>query len=350
MLEVNGLFIDTTPSQILNDLKYQCEKNGVNYFRSIRQGNDNIQFSCPFHSEGQEKHPSAGITTTKMIRPNGKVVPAGTVHCFTCGYSANLAEFVSNVFGRMDGGFYGNMWLKKNYITSTVVEREPLKLNMQRGEIKNQQQTKPQKFISERELDGYRYYHNYMWKRGLNKEIVELFDIGYDKNRKALTFPVHDNEGRVPFIQTRSVGVKFHHYEKDVCKTNYLYGEYEGRNMYPHADRWVVTESILNALTWWIYMTPITGIPAIALMGVGGGEQYKLLEQLPGRTLILALDPDKAGETASEKIFRLLRGKKVIERLEYPDWMYEQKRDLNDIGESVKDLKIKMFKKYLKFS
>ena len=84
-------------------------------------------------------------------------------------------------------------------------------------------------------------------------------------------------------------------------------------------------------------------------MGVGGGEQYRLLERLPGRTLILGLDPDNAGEVASEKIFRLLRRKKVIKRLDYPDWMYEQKKDINDLQEGVQDLSIKMFEKNAKF-
>lgn len=346
MLEVNGLTIETTPAQILEDLKLQCERNGVYYFRSIKPGNDNIQFSCPFHSEGQEKHPSAGMSTVKMFRRNGRPVPAGTVHCFTCGYTAELAEFVSNVFGRMDGGFYGNQWLKKNYTTSLVVTREPLRLDMSRG-AKVEHPIVHATYVSEKELDSYRYYHDYMWKRGLTEELVELFDIGYDRERKALTFPVHDAEGRVPFLQTRSVGTKFHHYEKDVTKTNYLYGEYEGRREYPDAEQWLVTESVLNALTWWRYVTPSTGIPAVALMGVGGGEQYNLLEKLPGRTLILGLDPDKAGETASEKIFRLLRRKKVVKRLDYPDWMYQQKKDINDIQEEVVNLDIKMFEKYL---
>ena len=346
MLEVNGLTIEATPMQILQDLKSSCEANGVYYFRSIKPGNDNIQFSCPFHSEGQEKHPSAGMSTVKMIRRNGKAVPAGTVHCFTCGYTAELSEFVSNVFGRLDGGFYGNQWLKKNYTTSTVIVREALKLDMSRG-AKVEQPITHATYVSENELDRYRYYHSYMWKRGLTEELVELFDIGYDKDRDALTFPVHDSEGRVPFLQTRSVGTKFHHYEKNVTKTNYLYGEYEGRLHYPDAQQWLVTESVLNALTWWRYMTPHTGIPAVALMGVGGGEQYNLLEKLPGRTLILGLDPDNAGEKASETIFRLLRRKKVIKRLDYPDWMYSEKKDINDIQEGVADLEIKLFEKFL---
>ena len=346
MLEVNGLTIDATPTQILDELKYQCERNGVHYFRSIKPGNDNIQFSCPFHSEGQEKHPSAGMSTVKMHRANGKVVPAGTVHCFTCGYTAELPEFVSNVFGRMDGGFFGNQWLKKTYTTSTVIVREPIRLDMSRGR-REEQPIVHATYVSEQELDSYRYYHEYMWTRGLTKELVELFDIGYDLKRKALTFPVHDSEGRVPFLQTRSVGTKFHHYEKNVTKTDYLYGEFEGRQEYPDAQQWLVTESVLNALTWWRYVTPSTGIPAVALMGVGGGEQYRLLERLPGRTLILGLDPDKAGEDASEKIFRLLRRKKVVKRLDYPEWMYEEKKDINDVQEQVADLEIKMFEKYL---
>ena len=346
MLEVNGLTIEATPEQILQDLKSQCERNGVYYFNSIKPGNDNIQFSCPFHAEGQEKHPSAGMSTVKMIRRSGKPVPAGTVHCFTCGYTAELAEFVSNVFGRMDGGFYGNQWLKKNYTTSAVVVREPIRLDMDRKARTVQPIVHPT-YVGEAELDSYRYYHNYMWERGLTEDLVELFDIGYDRKRKALTFPLHDADGKVPFLQTRSVGTKFHHYEKNVTKTNYLYGEFEGRREYPDAQQWLVTESVLNALTWWRYVTPATGIPAVALMGVGGGEQYSLLEKLPGRTIILGLDPDKAGEDASEKIFRLLRRKKVVKRLDYPRWMYDEKKDINDIGPDVANLEIKMFEKYL---
>lgn len=347
MIEVNGLNIEASVSDILTALKHQCDLNGVSYFRSIKPGNDNIQFSCPFHADGQEKHPSAGISTVKMMT-RGKIVPAGTVHCFTCGYTAELTEFISNVFGRMDGGFFGNQWLKKNFTTATVVVREPIRLNMERGRSEQPKPIHPH-YVDEHTLDSYRYYHEYMWKRGLTEELVEMFDIGYDKTKKVLTFPLHDADGKVPFIQTRSVGTKFHHYEKDVIKTNYLYGEYEGRREYPDAKEWLVTESILNALTWWRYMTPKTGIPAVALMGVGGGEQFDLLAQLPGRSLILGLDPDKAGEVASEKIFRRLRRKKVIKKLEYPDWMYDEKKDINDLGEGVVNLEIKMFEKSVKF-
>lgn len=341
MIEVNGLIIEATPQEVLNELKSQLERNGEFLFKKIKPARDNIQFSCPFHAGGQESHPSCGMSTT-ITMSRGRVVPIGTVHCFTCGYTAELSEFVSNVFGRLDGGFYGNQWLKKNYSTSQVVIRQPLRLNMSRGQT-SEQTVNPIKFVSEEELDSYRYYNPYMWKRGLTEELVEMFDIGYDKEKKCLTFPVHDENGKVPFLQTRSIGTKFHHYEEGVNKTDYLYGVYEGMKYYPNASEWVVTESILNALTWWRYGTPITGIPAVALMGVGGGEQFRLLRKLSGRSLILALDPDNAGEQAMQKIRRILRRNKVIKRFEYPDWMYSEKKDINDIGEQVLDLPINLF-------
>ena len=107
MIEVNGLLIEATPQEVLNELKSQLERNGEFLFKKIKPARDNIQFSCPFHAGGQESHPSCGMSTT-ITMSRGRVVPIGTVHCFTCGYTAKLSEFVSTLFGRLNGVYYYN--------------------------------------------------------------------------------------------------------------------------------------------------------------------------------------------------------------------------------------------------
>ena len=92
---------------------------------------------------------------------------------------------------------------------------------------------------------------------------------------------------------------------------------------------WIV-ESIFNALTCWTY-----GIPAVALLGTGGGNQYKLLQQLPARTYVLALDNDTAGREGCKKIINNVKYK-FFKQVVYPDH-----RDINELGALVQNLTIK---------
>ena len=44
---------------------------------------------------------------------------------------------------------------------------------------------------------------------GLTDEIIEMFDIGYDKDREAITFPIRNIRGDCVFVATRSIKTKF---------------------------------------------------------------------------------------------------------------------------------------------
>lgn len=325
MFEINGLMIQADGMQILEEIKSQLSSNGLQLFHTIKPGVNNIQFSCPIHKDGQEKKPSCGMSTV-VSHKNGKTYPAGTVHCFTCGYTAELSEFVSNCFGHRDAGIFGNRWLRKNFMTQTIQTRPPINLNLGRGGNVNKVVDKL--IIPESVLESYRYYHDYMYKRKLTDEIIELFDVGYDDKKKCLTFPVKDLEGDVVFVQTRSVYTKFHHYSEGVNKTDYVYGAYEVMQYFPDATKVVITESILNCLTLWTL-----DIPAVALMGTGGGKQYDILNKLPYRCYVCGLDPDEAGELATNKLKTFLGRSKILYKYEYPD-----ERDINDLGEEVLDL------------
>ena len=66
-----------------------------------------------------------------------------------------------------------------------------------------------------------------MYKRGLTDDIIDKFDIGYDKSTDSITFPVTDLYGNVKWIQTRSVRGKFYRIPEGIIKTDYLYGVYQ---------------------------------------------------------------------------------------------------------------------------
>lgn len=322
MFEVNGMSIDVSGEQLINDLKLSLEQNGIHLFRRIKAGNNNIQFSCPIHKEGQENKPSCGLLLTDVYKGNTKY-DAGTVHCFTCGYTATLDEFISNCFGYEDGGIIGNRWLKINYKTELIQKKREFNLSINRRKTITELPTIPEEI-----LDGYRYTHPYMFTRGLTNSLIEDFDIGYDSATNSLTFPVSNEKGEVKWIQTRNVDVKFYKIPEGVVKTDYVYGAYECRKA--NAKEIYICESPLNALTYWKY-----GKYAVALFGVGGGNQYEILKRLPARHYICALDNDEAGNKGTARIVEKLRECKLLSKVIYTD-----SRDINDLQEECLNLKI----------
>ena len=137
------------------------------------------------------------------------------------GESCSLEQMISRCFGIDDLGQYGLQWLKNNFLRDILQERS-IYINVDRNELK----TNPRaSYIDEKELEQYRYYHPYMFKRGLNEKVINIFDIGYDDVQQAITFPVRDKDGNCLFVAKRSVNIKWFNYPNDVEKP--LYGLYE---------------------------------------------------------------------------------------------------------------------------
>ena len=61
------------------------------------------------------------------------------------------------------------------------------------------------KDLDESILDTFESYHPYMTKRHLTKDIIDKYKIRYDKDYKALVFPVWDINGNLKFLTRRSV-------------------------------------------------------------------------------------------------------------------------------------------------
>lgn len=308
MFSVNGNPILQSEEFVIQELRRQAITVGLDIFKVIKQSGNDIMVTCPFHKHGQERKPSFGISKIDM-----------KCHCFACGYSGNLFDVISKIFGYDDNGEYGKKWLSHNFLSVVVEERKRIELNLGRNKhISNN------KFISEEELDKYRYVHPYMYERGLTDEIIEKFDVGYDSVSNCITFPVLDINGNCVFIARRSVVRKFFNYPTNVEKPVY------GANLFVDGlyKQAVICESIFNALTCWKW-----GIPAVALLGTGTTSQYKILNQLPVRKYIIGTDPDEAGDRAADKLRKHLSRTKIITRYDIP-----KNKDINDLDKDVLNL------------
>lgn len=317
-----------TVQDIVTQLRMEVKASGIDLLRDMKPTHRNIMVTCPFHKNGQEKKPSFGITTVDT-KEGKRVYPAGTCHCFTCGFTSELPEFISQLFGHNDGGQFGYKWITSRYSSVTVDAREPLKLNMTRNKGNTSGDIDLDSiFVSEEELASYRFFHPYMYYRKLTDKVIDYFDIGYDQKTESLTFPVHDLKGIVRFIQRRSVGKKGFLNESVPWKGKTVYGLYHVYKNLSWAKEVIICESPIDALTCWTYR-----VPAVATMGaLPTVDQLNLLIKLPIRKYIVGVDNpliDSAGREGAIRLSKELGKHKVIQYLKFPD----EVKDINAMSE-----------------
>ena len=285
-----------------------------------------------------------------------------TGNCFACGEVHTLPEVISYCFGHTDDilGKFGWQWLLKNFATISIEERKDVDLDFERhidNCISNNSDSmasssdcssgrETTSYISEEELDRYRYYHPYWQKRGIRDErIIELFDLGYDSATNCITMPIRDTKGSVCFVARRSVKTKWFNYPQGVHKP--IYGLYEYNRQreklaYMYVGRGngksqaiaqimerlltvFICESMIDALLLWQ-----SGFFAFALNGLGSESQIEELKKLPIRSYILCTDNDEAGEKARRELRKKLGDVKLITEIDFPN-------GIKDVGECTEE-------------
>lgn len=322
---INGISFNVELIDILIELIAQLRANNIQLIQKYKEGPTHIQICCPYHANGMERRPSAGLRKED-----------GMFHCFACNEVHSLQEVISHCFGHTDDivGKFGWQWLLKNFATVQVEERKDIDLDFirhtssvhnlrdrynskykysNRSSERNSEMVR--EYVTEEELDKYRYIHPYMYKRGLTDEIIELFDIGFDRSSDTITFPVRDKCGNCLFIARRSVHTKYFNYPEGVEKP--LYGLYElykwCNNDIPLEESIIVCESMLDALSFWT-----VDKLAVALNGLGNELQFKQLRELPCRKIILATDMDDRGLAARKRIRQNMQNTKIITEYIFP--------------------------------
>lgn len=326
---INDTILNVELYDLLLMLKAELDEKGIPLLNTIKDTNgDDIMVSCPYHKNGQEQKPSAGIRKSD-----------GMFHCFACGESHPLPDVISHCLGYNDlFGKYGFKWILDKFNTFEISNRN-VQLNITRGIKKDEKQIE---YVSDGELDSYRYMHPYWKKRNVTDDnIIELFDLGYDKETDCITMPVRDKDGNCLFVARRSVKTKYFNYPKGVEKPLYgLYELYEDRRIsgVDEIDGGIssifVTESMIDCILLWQ-----SGYYAVALNGLGTDYQMKQLQALPCRKLILATDNDMAGRSARDNIKEKVTNK-IITEIDFPDYTKDVGEMTREQIDHIKDLEI----------
>ena len=302
-IKIRNKVITTPIEQILKVAQSEL-KNGK--LRNIDNRNKtNILISCPVHSDGLESNPSCRIFTDT----SNPYLEAGYAHCFSCGYRGSLAQTITDLFDEIDPKF-GEDWLVERFGDTFIQVEEYL------PEIDISPKT-AKKFIDEKELEKYDYYHPYMWKRKLSKEVVDRFRVGYDKDREAITFPVYDEKHRLVMVTARSVKTKQFYIPAGVDKPVYL--------LYDIIERGVTTVMICESQINTLYARSL-GYDAIGLFGTGSKTQLQTLRKSGIRNYILAFDGDEAGRKGADRFKKALGNSVFITELHLP-----KGKDINDL-------------------
>ena len=215
--------IVATVEQVLKDLKLQLY--GAGLLKEIKNTGSDLMCTCPFHANGKEHNPSCGVLLQQKVTKD-KTYEAGTVHCYTCGYTADLPQFVADLLG-MSSPVEGFKWLVNQYNYQTE-ERELPDLDMYRGS------TAKSSVLEESLVKQYtqnllqseeacRYLH----KRRIANWVLEAYELGFDPEDKTVLFPVRGMDGKVIFYKGRSIAGKHFYNAKEVDKTSVVFGLWE---------------------------------------------------------------------------------------------------------------------------
>jgi len=284
---------------ILSQLRAELHIKGIKLLeKDPRESGHNIQCQCIYHGNGQERKPSMGIDKN-----------SGVVHCFACDTTVGLDEFISNCFGYSDNGAYGWSWLIQNFVTLEKGEGRVVNFRMGNRRNSNIDTDSCPTFVSEEELDKYRYYHSYWEKRGIKEDwLIELFDLGYSPSEKMITMPNFNKDGDCEFVAKRSVKTKFFSYPSGSAKP--VYGIYQLYQLDEFPKEVWITESMIDCLRLWQ-----VGKFACALNGLGTQSQFKALSDMPCRAFVLATDNDEAGRNARQRIKESVKHKLFYEAI-----------------------------------
>ena len=251
MLVINDLPIITSIETILNELNLELKLNNKNSLQFTKTINRYKQLHCPFHKDNK---PSADVS-----------LEHGYFTCFSCGRKYSLPRLISILLYGEDFSLNGEQWLIKNFADYMLDNREQVLLKPSR-EKSIQLATN---YVPDDILNKYAYYHPYtMRNRGISKNVVDLFDVGYDSSFKlkedgnsipCIPFPVKVIAGHCLFIARRAINSKLFNY---VAKSEKgLYGVHELSVTNSFDEELYITESIISCLTLWS-----VGLRAVALL------------------------------------------------------------------------------------
>lgn len=292
--------------ELLPDYMELLEEQGKTENRS------NDYWTCPFCGSGDNEHHTAAFHIN------------GTRYkCFSCGEGGDIFDLVAHMEN------LSSDW-KKHYNRTLKIMRPYLDGNKP-DENKSEKIPKVQK-----EEDYTEYLHkchknvsrtDYFSKRGLSKNTIDRFSLGYDADKNLITIPYNpDCKGYVHRVLWDS-DYKYCKHGNEMFNTQALYSYHTVDGLFNNSGYVFIVEGQIDALSF-----EEIGLEAVGLGGVN--EVTKLVEQLKkcpsNKTLILALDNDKAGNRATGKLIEELAESELEEKYIVKSDLYGKHKDANE--------------------
>jgi DNA primase len=266
---------------------------------------NDLMIYCPFHNNYRS--------------PAGEVSKdTGMFWCFSCQESKDLTEVIMQI-------------TKRSYFESMrLIDSKADKRNL--IDQINSTLEKVTTFV-QYDLDMIEKLHNDVFKnqkaieyfksRGITKDSVERYKLGYSTSQDMVTIPVHSPDGICLGFVGRSIEGKRFKNSTDLPKSKTLFNLSRNKRV----DKVFVVESSFDAIR-----LEQVGAHAVATLGATiSKEQRKLLKQYFNQVIALG-DNDEAGTNMSNKLLTDLgSGKCVVAKLP---------NDVKDVSElSDKELK-----------
>ncbi len=273
-------------------------------------------YVCPFCNSGDKKN------YTAAFHINGT-----RYKCFSCDEGGDIFDLVCHMEGLSKSDFI------KHYNRTLKIMRSYLESNKSKKSKKSREEYIPE-FIES--IDYTEYLHkchenvlqtNYFSNRGLSREIIDRFNLGYDSEKNLVTIPYNsDCKGYVHRILWNS-DKKYCKFGNEIFNIKALYSEGIDKFLFGNDENVFITEGQMDAMSF-----EEIGLSAVGLGGVN--ETKKLVELIKkvssDKIFILALDNDKAGRRATGKLIEELAEAELDQRYIVKSDIYGKYKDANE--------------------
>lgn len=242
---------------------------------------------CLWHADG--KRPNLGVR-----------IDTGSYRCLACNAKGDVVSLVQRI-ENLPTYDEAAIWLESRY----GVTGEDFTVELRLGAVADGGDEKRIDFDypGDEILQPLRWRHPYLETRGITEEWQRRFEIGYSRDKQAITLPWRDRLGRLVTVKYRSVFGKAFWYSPSVpagMKNRLLYGLH---HITRRQDKTVwIAEAEIDAISLWQ-----SGRPAVALGGNSMSAHQAFELTMAGvEHVALACDRDRGGEAAHESIRRRL--------------------------------------------
>ncbi len=309
---------------IIDDIRRQSDIVSVisNYLPVVHKGNS-YKCVCPFHDDHD---PSLSISPTKQI-----------YKCFVCGAAGNVFSFVQNFENVSFLESVKRVAEISNLPFDYSIERQARVVDINKKNLYNTLEEANDFLSYQIKLASNKEYYDYLINRGLTKEIITKFKIGYNPKNDQLTkfllskgykiedlnainvsnqnydvftnritFPLFNEYGNVVGFSARSLEEGQAKYINSATneiyhKSKLVYNYHLAKSSCQKNHQVIVCEGVMDVIAY----ARVKIDHCVATLGTAvTNEQIKLIRQL-SPNICVGYDGDKAGLAATYRFGKL---------------------------------------------